>query len=104
MLLKQGMSGEAVSQLQTNLNLLGEKLKVDGVYGTRTDHAVQRYQQKTTVCVDGKCHGALFAEIASAAGKRSGLARRSTQAHSPVGNVQPHAKPVIERPRPKKKK
>ena len=90
MLLRQGMSGEAVSQLQVNLNILGEKLVVDGIYGRRTGDAIQRYQQRYGACVDGNCHGGLYQKIAEQALRVPGSVRKSTQAHAPMQGVSHH--------------
>jgi peptidoglycan hydrolase-like protein with peptidoglycan-binding domain len=51
--LKKGMSGQSVSQLQTELNAAGAKLEVDGKFGPKTDAAVRAYQANHGLKVDG---------------------------------------------------
>jgi N-acetyl-anhydromuramyl-L-alanine amidase AmpD len=43
----------ATKWIQTALNLLGEKLTVDGVYGEGTKTAVKAFQTKYKLAVDG---------------------------------------------------
>lgn len=49
-----GSSGEMVTKIQTNLKKWGYYTgKVDGVFGTQTSKAVQSFQQKNGLTVDG---------------------------------------------------
>lgn len=51
--LNQGDKGSNVKTLQTNLNKLGYKLVVDGIFGPATDKAVEDFQRKNKLAVDG---------------------------------------------------
>ena len=52
-LLSQGDKGTPVKQLQTDLNKLGYKLEVDGIFGNATDKALEDFQRKQGLPVDG---------------------------------------------------
>jgi hypothetical protein len=53
-ILKRGSLGEDVEALQTALNSLGfDAGEVDGDFGSRTEKAVKRFQQKAGITVDG---------------------------------------------------
>lgn len=52
-LLNQGDKGSRVNQLQIDLNKLGYKLVVDGDFGPATDKAVEDFQRKNNLAVDG---------------------------------------------------
>lgn len=52
-ILNQGDKGDKVKQLQVDLNKLGYKLKVDGIFGADTDKAVEDFQRKNKLSVDG---------------------------------------------------
>lgn len=51
--LNHGDKGPAVKTLQTKLNKVGYKLEVDGVFGSATDKAVEDFQRKHSLTVDG---------------------------------------------------
>ena len=52
--LKSGSSGNDVKWVQCALNqVLGTKLDVDGIYGTKTREAVRTFQKKVRISVDG---------------------------------------------------
>ncbi len=53
MVLRKGDNGEAVSNLQTNLNKLGYTLVVDGDFGGKTEAAVIDFQGKHNLGADG---------------------------------------------------
>lgn len=68
-LLKKGMTGADVKELQTLLNeVINAGLNVDGDYGTLTENAVKKFQEKYNLEVDGKygskTHAALMSAIA----------------------------------------
>lgn len=68
-LLKDGMRGDDVAQLQGLLNDLGfDAGGVDGIFGPRTDAAVRRMQRAADIAVDGKygemSHAALMGMVA----------------------------------------
>lgn len=52
-MLKRGSSGKKVKELQRNLNRLGYRLKVDGIFGEKTEKAVKSFQRKYKLRVDG---------------------------------------------------
>ena len=52
-ILSTGSRGEAVRQVQQQLNNLGYNVDVDGVYGAQTEEAVRRFQQSQGLFVDG---------------------------------------------------
>ena len=51
--LQVGSSGSRVRQIQEALNKQGYNLNVDGIYGAATKKAVQQYQKKNQLGVDG---------------------------------------------------
>lgn len=51
--LRRGSRGNGVRFLQCYLNLYGNALSVDGVYGAATDSAVRKFQQDNGLAVDG---------------------------------------------------
>lgn len=51
--LRIGSSGDDVCRVQSMLNLIGEKLTVDGSYGSKTRDAIERFQQKNSISIDG---------------------------------------------------
>ena len=52
-LLRKGDTGAAIKLLQRRLNILGNQLTVDGIWGVQTDSAVRNYQYKAGLTVDG---------------------------------------------------
>lgn len=53
LVLREGLSGPVVADLQTRLNRCGILLKVDGVFGTATFHGVKRFQRARGLAADG---------------------------------------------------
>jgi peptidoglycan hydrolase-like protein with peptidoglycan-binding domain len=53
MIITQGSRGDSVKSLQSKLNLLGEHLQADGVYGAKTAQAVRRFQASRGLGIDG---------------------------------------------------
>ena len=51
--LRRGNNGKSVQYLQCYLNLYGDTLDIDGVFGTQTQTAVQKFQQQNSLLVDG---------------------------------------------------
>ena len=52
-LLRKGDKGDDVKLLQHRLNLVGNQLAEDGIWGIKTDQAVRNYQYKAGLTVDG---------------------------------------------------
>lgn len=52
-LLRKGDKGDDVKLLQHRLNLVGNQLAEDGIWGVKTDQAVRNYQYKAGLTVDG---------------------------------------------------
>ena len=52
-LLRKGNTGAAVKLLQHRLNILGNQLTEDGIWGVQTDSAVRGYQYRAGLTVDG---------------------------------------------------
>ena len=52
-LLRKGDTGAAIKLLQHRLNILGNQLTVDGIWGVQTDSAVRGYQYRAGLTVDG---------------------------------------------------
>ncbi|WFN60113.1 MULTISPECIES: glycoside hydrolase family protein [unclassified Synechococcus] len=48
-----GEKGESVVKLQTSLNLHGESIQIDGIFGPHTEDAVKRFQAKSGLVSDG---------------------------------------------------
>ena len=53
-LLKKGAKGPDVEKFQKRLNQLGAKLKIDGIFGSKTESAVKTFQKKAKLKADGK--------------------------------------------------
>lgn len=53
MALKVGSKGEEVKKLQENLKALGYDVTVDGIYGTGTQRAVEKFQVSANIQKDG---------------------------------------------------
>ncbi|OJF17582.1 MAG: hypothetical protein A6D91_08085 [Bacillaceae bacterium G1] len=65
-LLKKGMSGDEVRQLQQQLFDLGYPLAVDGIFGPQTEAAVKQFQGDQGLTVDGIVGPKTFAALAAA--------------------------------------
>jgi N-acetylmuramoyl-L-alanine amidase len=65
--LYQGMTGSAVTELQSRLQQLGYVLDVDGAFGPRTAYVVTVFQQSHGLTVDGvvgpQTWGAIYADV-----------------------------------------
>ena len=74
---KKGSSGSVVTQIQTKLKNWGYYTgEVDGVYGSKTEEAIKKFQQKNGLTVDGQAGpqtlAALGIDGGSAADSNSG--------------------------------
>lgn len=95
--ISQGSTGPYVSQLQTDLNVLGYGLAVDGDFGPRTYEAVVAFQQSARIQVDGvvgpQTWQALANAVATAQGGGNpgptGIPGGSTPPSEPPGNIDP---------------
>ena len=52
-ILRRGSQGKDVKYLQQRLNLVSFSLKIDGIFGMRTEAAVKEFQKKNGLVVDG---------------------------------------------------
>ncbi len=52
-ILRRGSQGQAVKNIQGQLNITGAKLKEDGIFGLTTEAAVKEFQKKFGLAVDG---------------------------------------------------
>lgn len=86
--LKYGSQGDEVKRLQEALNGQGYGLSVDGIYGAKTQAAVQDYQSKNGLSVDG------IAGV-NTQGKLYGTSGESQQQAAPAP-----ATPAYETPKP----
>jgi peptidoglycan hydrolase-like protein with peptidoglycan-binding domain len=48
-----GEKSESEVKLQTSLNLQGESVMIDGIFGPQTEDALKRYQAKSGLVADG---------------------------------------------------
>ena len=61
---KRGSSGSVVTQIQTKLSNWGYYSgSIDGIFGSRTEAAVKKFQQKNGLSVDGKVGPATLAAL-----------------------------------------
>jgi peptidoglycan hydrolase-like protein with peptidoglycan-binding domain len=51
--IKEGMCGNCIKWIQHQLNLFGYNLKVDGIFGYKTNEAVREFQKDHNLVVDG---------------------------------------------------
>ena len=52
-LLREGSKGNRVRDLQKALNKLGNKLVIDGIYGSKTKEAIKKLQKQANISIDG---------------------------------------------------
>ena len=84
-LLSYGSSGNAVKELQTNLNTVGGyNLDVDGGFGEKTKAAVVDYQKKNGLAVDGVVGDETNGSLAKAIAAKTTAAVSPTKATSPT--------------------
>ena len=82
-LLSYGSSGDAVKELQTNLNTVGGyNLDVDGGFGKKTKAAVVDYQKKNGLAVDGVVGDETNGSLAKAIAAKTTAAAAPTKATS----------------------
>lgn len=84
-LLSYGSNGDAVKELQTNLNTVGGyNLDVDGGFGKKTKAAVVDYQKKNGLAVDGVVGDETNGSLAKAIAAKTAAAISPTKATSPT--------------------
>ena len=84
-LLSYGSNGDAVKELQTNLNTVGGyNLDVDGGFGEKTKAAVVDYQKKNGLAVDGVVGDETNGSLAKAIAAKTAAAISPTKATSPT--------------------
>lgn len=84
-LLSYGSNGDAVKELQTNLNTVGGyNLDVDGGFGKKTKAAVVDYQKKNGLAVDGVVGDETNGSLAKAIAAKTAAAVSPTKATSPT--------------------
>ena len=84
-LLSYGSNGDAVKELQTNLNTVGGyNLDVDGGFGEKTKAAVVDYQKKNGLAVDGVVGDETNGSLAKAIAAKTAAAVSPTKATSPT--------------------
>lgn len=72
---KRGSSGDTVKEIQQRLSDWGYYSgSIDGIYGSKTEEAVKKFQQTNGLTVDGICGSATLAAI--------GISSGTTTAHS----------------------
>jgi peptidoglycan hydrolase-like protein with peptidoglycan-binding domain len=81
-----GSKGSDVTELQKLLNKNGYSLDEDGVFGSKTQAAVQDYQKKNNLAVDGIVGNNTWGALTNAAGGSS--AGSSSGSSSPSGSTQ----------------
>lgn len=74
--LRLGSRGPDVAALQSDLNVLGYALTVDGDYGGRTRDAVMRFEARRGLAADGIADAATLAALATAVDARSARTER----------------------------
>ncbi|MEA5521301.1 peptidoglycan-binding protein [Limnoraphis robusta] len=52
-ILRRGSQGQAVKNIQAQLNIFGAKLVIDGIFGAATEAAVKEFQKRSGLTVDG---------------------------------------------------
>lgn len=82
-----GSRGSDVTELQKRLNENGYQLEVDGVFGTKTKNAVQDYQRKNSLDVDGIAGEKTWGSLTKAAAPQT-----TTQA--PAAQLSPYEQAV----------
>ncbi|XWN33734.1 MAG: TIGR02594 family protein [Devosia sp.] len=68
--LRPGARGADVSALQRDLNVLNYGLRVDGVYGGRTEDAVRRFEGRRGLAADGVADAAVLSALGAAVAER----------------------------------
>lgn len=89
-LLSYGSNGDAVKELQTNLNTVGGyNLDVDGGFGEKTKAAVVDYQKKNGLAVDGVVGDETNGSLAKALAAKTTAAAAPTKATSSTKATSP---------------
>lgn len=99
-LLRQGDGGNAVSTLQTRLNVWGARLNVDGSFGPATEVAVKAFQAARKLAADGVVGPATWAALRSNPPAPKPPAPPAPKPPVPA-KPKPPVKPVPPKPAPK---
>ena len=80
--------GDSVRKLQEALNTAGYNLNVDGVFGTKTQDAVRRYQTANGMAVSGSVDEAMWNTLTGAPGNTTPEAPATTTSASILAQLQ----------------
>lgn len=83
-ILKKGMQGEDVRQLQQHLFDLGYPLKVDGIFGQETETVVRQFQEDEQLTVDGVVGPKTRAALAAALERLAGALQEGAVPQAPL--------------------
>ena len=91
-IVKVGSVNDDVKYLQTNLNKLGYKLSVDGIFGNLTSAAVKAFQKDNGLVVDGiagpNTFGKLFEKVSAPAASTTPTTPTSQQTSIKIGRAE----------------
>lgn len=86
---KYGSSGDDVKELQRRLNSAGYSVAVDGSYGEQTRNAVQDYQKKNNLTVDGIVGSETWGSLLGSINAPQGFGEAQTAGGSYAGTGKP---------------
>ena len=88
---KYGSSGDDVKELQRRLNSAGYSVAVDGSFGNQTRSAVQDYQKKNNLTIDGVVGSQTWGSLLGSVNTPQGTAQGQTGGGSYAGTGKPGA-------------
>ncbi len=88
---KYGSSGDDVKELQRRLNSAGYSVAVDGSFGNQTRSAVQDYQKKNNLTIDGVVGSQTWGSLLGSVNTPQGTAQGQTGGGSYEGTGKPGA-------------